>query len=62
MVANILSVQNQQEVDTVASDQFPSAQTSFFIFYFLLPEEARVGRVPADRQSRTELTPRLSDR
>lgn len=30
MAANILSVENQQGVDIVASDQFASAQTYFF--------------------------------
>lgn len=29
MAANILSVANQQGVDIVASDQFPSTQTYF---------------------------------
>lgn len=42
MAANILSVENQQGVDIVASDQFPSTQPFSFFIYIQL-EEAGVG-------------------
>lgn len=34
MAANILSVENQQGVDIVASDQFPSTQPFLFLYIY----------------------------